>query len=120
MSIFRYIADFLRGGKVPCAWVETRLAAYDAVDPALTDAEFAAIERHVLGCACCAEDLEALREDRDVLAQILWPDEALPYIDVETMVERIVSGEVGITTVREPQQAVKPRFFLCLALNRTH
>jgi hypothetical protein len=107
----RHIAKWLLEHKASCAWVQARLVAYYAVDPALSDAEFNAIERHVLQCARCAEDLEALREDRDAVAQILWPDEALPYIDVDAMVERIVSGEVGIPTASVPQQAENPYFF---------
>jgi hypothetical protein len=107
----RHITRWLLERKANCAWVQARLAAYDAVDPVLTDAEFDAIERHVLQCARCAEDLEALREDRDALAQILWPDEALPAIDVDAMVARIVSGEVDTTTACESQPAANPRFF---------
>jgi hypothetical protein len=108
---FQNMVKWLLERKATCVWVQARLAAYDAVDPALTDAEFEAIERHVLGCARCAEGLEALREDRDALAQILWPDEALPPIDVDAMVERIVSGEVGMPTASEAKQAENPRSF---------
>jgi hypothetical protein len=76
-----------------CAWARSRISAYASCDPDLSDKEFKLIEQHTVCCEDCARELEHLQEALDVFAEILYPDESMPPLDVEAMASRIMAAD---------------------------
>ncbi|MBN2308156.1 MAG: hypothetical protein JXR94_04250 [Candidatus Hydrogenedentes bacterium] len=104
-TLVRKALALLAPGTADCAWVRGRLAAFASCDPALSESEFDAIERHVARCSACRLSLERMDAEVTSRNERLLSSQALAPLDAQAMARRIVARGTRVRVAQAPRRS---------------